>query len=169
MSTATHTSSFTRTHTATYLTDVVLGTIGDILAHLGLDPAWHHATYARDESAIIQWIGEEALDSVVLECTAPDGEVVLVAEFPLSYRGSSGQRADFVNSRAALARYRAKLATAPSGTTYRLVCTYRTVHTPMPGWTRSSRVSTAGMRGYSFGTLAGAPHANASVRFYLRP
>jgi len=167
VSTATYSTLHTRTHTATYLTDVVLGSIGDILAHLGLNLARHHATFATDEAAITAWIREESLDTVVLECTAPNGTVVLVVEFPLTYIGDSEQQAEFVNSRAALARYRAKLAAVPAGTSYRLVCTFRTVHTPMPGWSATSRASTAGMSAYTFGTLAGAPHASASARFYL--
>ena len=35
-SVSTHNLTFTRTHTATHLTEVILGTIGDILAHLGI-------------------------------------------------------------------------------------------------------------------------------------
>ncbi|MDT4995301.1 MAG: Bacterial domain 2 [Actinoplanes sp.] len=168
MSTATYSTLYTRTHTATYLTDVVLGSIGDILAHLGLGLTRHYATFATNETAINQWIHEESLDSVVLECTAPNGTIVLVAEFPLDYTGGGQQQAEFVNSRAALARYRAKLAAVPAGTTYRLVCTFRSAHTSMPGWSTTSRASTAGVSGYTFGTLAGAPHASASARFYLR-
>lgn len=168
MSTSTFTTAYTRTHTATYLSDVVLGAIGDILAHLGLDLIHHHSTFGTSEAAITKWIEEESLDTVVLECTAPTGTSVLIVEFPITYRSSGQADASFVESRAALARYRAKLGRAPAGSTYRLVCTYRTARTPMPGWSATSRASTAGLNSYTFGNLAGAPHATASARLYMQ-
>ena len=103
----------------------------------------------------------------MLECHQPNGTVSPIIEFPIAYRpGGEGDRA-FTTSRAALARYRAKLDRVPSGTSFRLFCTFRTVHTPQPGWGPGTRASTAGLRSMSFGTIASAPEAAASMR-YLR-
>ncbi len=164
MSTATTTTTYTRTHTATYLSDVIMGAIGDILALLGIRPDGA-ASWDQDERAIAAWIEEQSLDAVVLECRRPDGATRPIFEFPVTYDVSGvGQ---FEDSRASWARYQAKISGVPAGTTYRLFCTFRKTRTPQPGWTPGSRASTAGLQSASFGSLAEAPHARASMR-YLR-
>jgi hypothetical protein len=165
VTTATSTTTHTRTHTATYLAEVILGTIGDLLADLGIDASRLYRDWEKDEAAIKQWIEEQSLDTVVLECRQPGGKVAPIVEFPVSYDAYGLGDAAFTAQRAKLARYRAKLATVPSGTTFGLVCTYRTsYHTPMPGWSPTTRAATAGLRSSNFGVLASAPHATASMR-----
>ncbi len=165
MTTATTTTTHTRTHTATYLAEVILGTIGDLLADLGIDASRLYRDWEQDEAAIKQWIEEQSLDTVVLECRQPGGKVAPIVEFPVSYNAYGLGDAAFTAQRAKLARYRAKLASVPAGSTFGLVCTYRTsYHTPMPGWSPTSRASTAGLRSSNFGVLASAPHATASMR-----
>jgi hypothetical protein len=165
MSTATHTTTHTRTHTATYLSDVIMGAIGDILGSLGIDPGRFFTDWDQDQRAIAAWINEGSLKEVILECHRPDGTVRPVFEFPLIY-GANGQgAANFVNSRAAFARYQAKLASVPSDTQYRLFCTFSGAHTSQPGWHSGNRSSTDGLRSTSFGSLAEAPHASASLRY----
>jgi hypothetical protein len=165
MTTATSTTVHTRTHTATFLAEVILGTIGDLLADLGINANRLYADWDQDEAAIKQWIEEESLDTVVLECRQASGKVAPIVEFPVSYTSYGLGDAAFTAQRAKLARYRAKLATVPAGTTFGLVCTFRKAyHTPMPGWSPTSRASTAGLRSTNFGVLASAPHASASMR-----
>jgi hypothetical protein len=164
MSTATATRTYTRTHTATYLSDVIMGTIGDVLALLGITPDTA-SRWDLDQNAIAAWIEEQSLDTVVLECHRPGGTVRPIVEFPVTYDVSGvGQ---FEDSRASWARYQAKIGGVPAGTTYRLFCTFRKTRTPQPGWSPGSRASTAGLQSASFGSLAEAPHARASMR-YLR-
>ncbi|MEA2497437.1 MAG: hypothetical protein QOJ29_5348 [Thermoleophilaceae bacterium] len=167
--TATSTSIFvyTRTNTAVFLSDVILGSVADILAHLGIDSTRLQADWDTDQAAIKAWIEEESLAMVVLECTQPSGKVAPVIEFPVSYGASGLADQSFTNSRAALARYRAKLDSVPRGTTFRLVCTFRSSRTPQPGWSPTTRASTAGLSSTSFGTLATGPHASTAMR-YLR-
>jgi hypothetical protein len=162
MVTATHTH--TRTQTAVYLTEVILGTIADMLAALGIDPTRLYADWTQDELAIKRWIEEQSLKEVVLECHQPSGRVAPVIEFPISYSPTGIGDASFSAQRAQLARFRAKLATVPRGTHFQLFCTFRTAHTPMPGWGPGTRASTAGLRALNFGSLASAPHASAAMR-----
>lgn len=161
MSTSTSTTTYTSTHTATYLSDVIMGTISDVLALLGI-PGHGASRWDEDQAAIAAWIEEQSLDQVVLECTRPDGATRPIFEFPVTYRDGGGQ---FENSRASMARAHAKLGTVPAGTSYRLFCTFRTAHSSQSGWGPGIRKSTAGLRSTSFGSLAEAPHASASVRF----
>jgi hypothetical protein len=161
MSTTTSTTTYTRTHTATYLSDVIMGAIGDILALLGIRPSGA-ARWDLDQTAIATWIEEQSLDTVVLECHRPDGTTRPIFEFPVTYDTSGvGQ---FENSQAAMSRYLAKISSVPWGTTYKLFCTFRKTRTPQDGWSPDVRASTAGLHSTSFGSLAEAPHARASLR-----
>jgi len=165
--TSTYTSTHTRTKTAVYLTDVVLGTIADILADLNIDITSLYRDWKQDEAAIATWIEEESLQQVVLECHQPNGAIAPIIEFPVAYRSSGEGDSTFTADRAALARYRAKLTRVPAGTTYGVICTFRAAHTPQPGWRPASRASTDGLKSLKFGTLASAPHAALAMR-YLR-
>ena len=164
MSTATSTHTYTRVHTAGYLADVILGAIGDILALLGIDSSRFRSDFDQDERAIKNWITEGSLAEVALECHRPDGSVRPVFEFPVTYDVGGTGDAGFVNSRAALARYTAKLQSVPRGTTYRLFCSFNGPHSAQAGWGPGTRASTAGLRSTSFGSLAEGPHARAGMR-----
>jgi hypothetical protein len=165
MTTASHTLAYTRAHTATHLTGVILGTIGDILADLGISHAGFTRNWEQNESAIQAWLTEGSLEQVVLECHQPPGAVDPVIEFPVTYTAAGTADAEFTASRARLARFLAKLDRVPSGTTCQLFCTFSGPHTPQPGWGPGTRASTDGLRGIMFGTLGRAPHGSAGMRY----
>ncbi|MEN8650585.1 hypothetical protein ABCR94_08100 [Streptomyces sp. 21So2-11] len=164
--TSTYTYSYTRAHTATHLTDVILGTITDILADLGIDMDRLHHDWMQNENAIKAWIEEGSLDTVVVECRQPSGTVAPVIEFPVSYTTSGDGNAEFTASRARAARFRAKFDQVPTGTTHRLFCTFNGPRTPQPGWGPGQRASTDGLRSITFGTLGSAPHASTGMRYH---
>jgi hypothetical protein len=144
-----------------------MGSIADILGDLGIDLTRLYRDWTQDEKAISAWIDEGSLEMVVLECQRPDGRVNPIFEFPVSYDVAGRGDVQFVESRAALARYRTKLARVPTGTTFRLFCAFNGQRTPQDGWGPGNRASTDGLTSMSFGTLAEGPHAKASLR-YLR-
>jgi hypothetical protein len=160
-----HTVTFTKVQTATYLTDVILGTIGDILADLGISTTRFATDWEMNEKAINTWIAEGSLEQVILECHQPSGTVSPVIEFPVTYTAGGTGNAEFTASRARLARFRAKLNRVPAGTAYRLFCTFTGPHTPQTGWGPGSRASTDGLSSTTFGTLGRAPHGSASMRY----
>lgn len=165
MSTHTGTATSTIVHTATWLAEIVLGTMADILADLGIDLTRLYRDWDKDENAIRNWIQERSLALVVLECHQPSGKVAPVIEFPVRYASSGVGDAEFTAQRAALARFRAKLDRVPLGTTYTLCCCFNGPRTEQPGWGPGSRASTDGLRALSTGTIASAPHASASMRY----
>lgn len=165
--TRTTTQTHTLTHTATFLSELVMGTIADILAGLGIDLTRLYRDWDQDQQAFKRWIEEESLEMVILECHQPGDRVAPIFEFPVDYRRGEGVDSAFVESRASLARYRAKIDSVPAGSTFRLFCSYNGHHTPMPGWSPGNRSSTAGLSALSFGKLGEAPHAGVSMR-YLR-
>jgi hypothetical protein len=165
ISVATSTVNFTRAHTATYLADAVLGSISEILGHLGIPLSNGSWDFARDARAMAAWIKEESLNDVILECHRPDGTVLPVFEFPVRYTTNVIADAVFTTDTASLAKYRSKIAIVPAGTRFNLFCTYRGFHSAQPGWSPGTRASTAGLRSSTFGTLASGPHAAASLRY----
>jgi hypothetical protein len=164
-STSTSTTTHTRTETAVYLTDVVMGTIADILSDLRVDLTSLYRDWKQDEAAIAAWVKEGSLDRVVLEFHQPNGTVSPVVEFPFVYRTSGVGDAGFTADRAAFARYRAKLDRVPAGTTFCLICSFNGPHSDQPGWGPATRASTDGLRSLRFGTLGGAPHASVGMRY----
>ena len=168
MVTSTSVSTYTRTHTATHLADVILGSIADILGTLGIDPTRLFADWPTDQTAISNWIGEGSLTCVALECHRPNGTVNPIFEFPVSYTVTGLGNRIFTADRAALARYLAKLQGVPRGTTYRLFCSFNRPHSVQAGWSRGARASVRGLRSASFGTLAAGPHAGAGMRYYRK-
>jgi hypothetical protein len=166
--TTTSTTTYTRTHTATQLADVILGSVADILGTLGIDPTRLFADWDTDQAAIAAWIAEGSLACVALECHQPTGAIDPILEFPVTYRTTGEGDRQFTADRAALARYLAKLKRVPTGTRFQIFCSYRSQHSTQPGWGPGTRASTAGMRSYSFGTLAAAPHASANLRYFLK-
>jgi len=164
--TTTSTYSYTRVHTATHLTEVILGSIGDILADLGIRTGPLHDEWVTNENAIKAWITEGSLDQVVLECHPPTGPANPVIEFPVTYTATGTGDAEFTTSRARLARFLAKLTRVPAGTTFKLVCIFNGPRTPQVGWSPTTRASTSGLQSLSFGTVGSAPHASAGLRYF---
>src|SRR4051794_26441966 len=105
--TSTSTTVYTRTHTATYLAELVLGTIGDLLAALGINSSRLYHEWDQDQAAIETWIDEQSLATVILECHQPTGKTAPIFEFPISYSAYGLGDAAFTEQRAKLARYRA--------------------------------------------------------------
>jgi hypothetical protein len=162
--TNTHTTTYTRTHTATHLSDVIMGSIAEILATLGIDATSLQRDWQQDAAAISAWIEEGSLASVVLECRRPSGATDPIFEFGVSYSAGGYGDKKFTSDNASLMRYAAKLKTVPSGTTFRLFCTFNGSHSSQPGWSAGTRASTEGLRARTIGTLAGGPHATATTR-----
>jgi HORMA domain-containing protein len=165
MQTSTHTT--TRTHTATWLSGVIMGTIGELLADLGIDASRLCADWAQDEAAVKVWILEQSLAVVVLECHQPGGKVSPVFEFQIAYDYSGEGDVKFMADQRFIARFRAKLERVPYGSSYALICSFNGYHTPQPGWGPAARASTDGLRSTSLGTIGSGPYASASMR-YLR-
>jgi hypothetical protein len=165
MTTATSTYTVTRSHTATHLSNAICGAIVEILSTLGMSASslanrWG-AVY---EPAIRAWIIEGTLAAIVVQCHQPGGAVAPILEFPIEY--SNDGSGSLSHRHIALARLWAKLSPVPTGTTFKVICTYQGLPSDQHGWESTTRASTAGLVPNSLGTLAGGPHATASVRYY---
>ncbi|NCL78246.1 hypothetical protein [Rhodococcus sp. YH1] len=166
MSTSTSTNTYTRAHTATHLSDVILSSIADILATLGIEASRLYQSWDQDAAAIAAWITEGSLASVSVECHH-SGTVDPIFEFPVSYTAKGFGDRGFTADNASMLRYLAKLKAVPAGTTFKLFCAFNGPRTPQPGWSPGSSASTANLRSRTIGTLATAPDATASARVYM--
>lgn len=157
----------TRTHTATHLADVIMTSIGDILASLKINANTFYRDWTQDVTAISNWIEEGTLKTVSLECHRPDGTVKPIFDFDVTYTaGGFGDR-KFTHDNASLLTYIAKLSQVPAGTTYRLFCSFNSPwHSDQAGWGPGSRASTDGLRSRTVGTLASGPDATATTRIH---
>ncbi len=155
----------TRTHTANYLSGEILGAFSDILAHLGLSGSAFGEQWPSTEAALVVWIQEGSLEKVRLECMAPSGAKAFF-EVAVMYDESGIGESQFVSQQLALARCRAKFDSMPRTSTYRLLVWTKSWRTAIAGWTATTEGSTAGLIARSFGTLASAPHASASLRYF---
>ncbi|MDA8295020.1 MAG: hypothetical protein M0004_00290 [Actinomycetota bacterium] len=166
--TSTSTNTYTRTHTAAYLAEAILGTISEVLAHLGIPTSQGSWDLERDERAIAAWYEEGSLKLVALECHQPDGTVAPVFEFPVTYSAHPlSELKAFQTDAVSLANFRQKINATPRGTTFRLFCSFNGTHSDQKGWSAAARASTDGLRSSSFGTIASGPHGSAEMR-YLR-
>lgn len=159
--------ALTRTHTANHLSDVIMSSVGDILATLKIDTSRFYNDWTQDFAAISAWIEEGTLKTVSLECHRPDGVVKPVFDFDVSYtNGGVGDR-KFTADNASLLKYLAKLEQVPAGTTYRLFCSFNGYwHSDQDGWSPGNKASTTGLRSRTVGTLAGGPDATATTRIH---
>ncbi|MBF4592011.1 hypothetical protein [Curtobacterium sp. VKM Ac-1395] len=165
-STSTSTTTYTRTQTATHLADVLMSTVAEILIILGIDTTRYFNQLATDQRAIQAWITEGSLKALNVECVSPAGDLIAKFEFTVSYAPANAGATAFTTTQKQAARYTAKVAAMPPGTTYRLVCTFNSARTPQPGWDPATLASTAHLSGRTIGTLASAPHASTSTRIY---
>lgn len=167
MSTATTTYTVTRAHTATHLSNAINGAIVEILTGLGIAASSLASRWPTEyDPAIRAWIQEGSLAAVVVECHQPGGVVAPILEFPIEYYSDGS--GTLSHRHVAVARLWAKLTAVPSGTWFKVICTYHGFHSPQVGWGTTQRASTAGLTSNSFGTLAEGPHASASVRYYTQ-
>lgn len=157
----------TRTHTANHLSDVIMSSISDILATLGIETSRFYRDWQQDSRAISNWIAEGTLKTVMLECHRPDGTAKPIFNFDVTYvAGGVGDR-KFTADNASLLKYLAKLEQVPNGTTYRLFCSFNsTWHSTQVGWSPGNSSSTTGLRSRTVGTLAGGPDATATTRIH---
>lgn len=164
MQTTTHTT--TRTHTAIWLSDLIFGTIANVLADLGIDASRLFRDWEQNQAAIRNWIIEGSLAMVGVECHQPGGTVAPVFDFPVAYGSAGAGDAQFTAHHASLARFLAKLDRVPVGTSFALFCTFNGPHSSQPGWGPGTRASTDGLRSMSVGTIGTAPYASASMRYF---
>jgi hypothetical protein len=165
--TSTWTSTYTRTQTATYLSDVLMGTMRDILVQLGISASSLLNNWDQNQGAIAAWISEGSLGKVILECHQPQGTVNPIFEFPISYDAANAGDRAFVTSQASIASYLSKVNAVPAGSTFRLYCEFRSARTPQPGWHSGNRSATSHLQVRTIGTVASGPHASAAARIHM--
>lgn len=168
--TTVRTLAITRTQTATYVAQKIVGAMQLILTELGLGSASFRYDWRGPERAMAFWMDERTLISADVEVydVSTDRMVTLFA-FPISYYDSTATDATF-RSDLEMARNAARKALpyVGAGIAFRFLIYARPNHTPLPGWTTTTARSTDGMTKYAVGEGARGPYGAAAIEFWIR-
>jgi hypothetical protein len=157
----------TRAQTAVHLTDAIMGTFEQILAHLGLGSSYLRSNWTTIERGLKTWIAEGTLKWVRLECGSASNPAA-VFEIPLSYRITGNGDVEFVVNHTRMARIMAKLSSVPAGTSYRVVVEYTGTPSHVDGWGSTEGADISKLSAYRLGGVAAGPYASASLTAYGR-
>lgn len=164
---ATYVSSFTRTHTATYVADKMRVLLTDVVREYGLDPHTLHADWSSCVGdAARQWMASGHLESISIEFFAPGSNVAAARwDFPIRY-GAVGVDELWVD-KTFLRDSIAKSRTPPVGCTYRVILSHKSGAAPVPGMSDCTFKDVSQLQARSAGTVISTPDINATARYYL--
>lgn len=163
MSTSVYTSTNTTTfvHTATHLAGVITSAMAELLLHVGIGVEEVKRVYAYD-SAIAEWIGDQALSAVEITFRSPAGVERAGYTVEIDYTAWDPE----AKFRDQLARIRRQMTKEPSvkpGTSFEVTVRPRLGRhlSDQPGWVTRTAPLPAHGRGLVHGTAASGPGAAA--------
>lgn len=165
MSTA-HTFTYSRTHTAVFVSDNMRNLIRDIISWSGLDPTKLADDWVIVGNAVQTWLRSADLQEVVLEFFVPGQNVAAARwDFPISYDGS-GVDDDMWVAKAFVKNTIEKSRKPPANATYRVVLIVRPGAPSIPGMGSATLRDTTGLTGRDSGTAIATPDIMASLKYW---
>lgn len=162
-----HTFTYSRTHTAVFVSDNMRNLIRDIISWSGLDP-----TKLADDwesvvgNAVQTWLRSEDLQKIVLEFYVPGQNVAAARwDFPISYDGS-GVDDDMWVAKTFVKNTIEKSRKPPANATYRVVLFVRPGAADIPGMVSATLRDTTGLTGRDAGTAIATPDIMASLKYW---
>lgn len=164
MTTRTHTTARTYTHTATHLGGVIASGLAETLLSIGITPA-KVAPVHSFESAFAAWIEARELGQVLVTLTPPGGVETAGYSFDIRYTAFDPAQ-EFRDQLARLRRQLAKEPRVRNGTDFEVVAR------PRQGWSLSAQPGWGGLGrnlpsfegGFRHGTAGSGPGASAILR-----
>lgn len=165
MSTAVHVN--TRTHSVTYVTDMLLMSLKNVIRGSGLSPAKLADEWETLNRGIRAWLASKHLESVVLEVFDPrTGELVGRWDFDIVY-GSVGEGGFWVDPDE-IKYHILKQGIWPGNCSYGVVVTTKPGREHVSGWSSCQLRSTDGFVRQSLGTAIGGNGYLRSTASYWR-
>jgi hypothetical protein len=163
---ATFTSTYSRTHTAKYVSDKMRNVLKYLISHYGLNPTALLDSWTDwVDSGAREMLELGHLEKIVIEFYKPGGDQALARwDFPIRYDGNGAD--EMWVDREFLEGSFAKTTSPPAG------CIYRVLLQPFPGaplpsfMSYSSYKSLNGMVGREAGTIVSTPDIMASMKYY---
>lgn len=145
-------TTYSYTHSVTYLADNILKSFKDILVLSGLDPAQLVGSWESNLLALRTWIESEHLRSVRLEIFDPwTSELITRWDIDIEYAWSSGE-GYFWTDTDQLRYHVLKQGIPPNRARYRLLLSTSPGEPPVEGWGPAQGRSTEGMTRHCLGS-----------------
>jgi Bacterial HORMA domain 2 len=144
----------TYTHSVTFVTDKMLGSLKQIIVGIGLSPTKFVSDWSTNERAVKAWLESKDLVEAVLEITSSTGAFVTRCDFTIDYTYSVGDGAMWVDPDAI--KYSIiKLGKIPSECSYRFILRVKPGAPFVDGWDDCQLLSTSGFVKQTLGTTIG--------------
>ncbi len=157
----------TYTNTVTYVTDMLLISIKNIIRLSGLDPSKFADDWGWMERGIKTWLDTHDLEKVVLEVYEPKTDKLVGRwDFEISY-GFSGDDSFFVDPDVIKYHIR-KQGVIPNICEYRILTTTRPERPDVQGWTKTIFRSTDGFVRQSIGTTIDGSGLSTSGAYWRK-
>ncbi|KOX56120.1 HORMA domain containing protein [Streptomyces purpurogeneiscleroticus] len=142
----------TYTHSVTYVADNILRSIKEIIRLSGLNPAKFVGDWESNSLALRTWLETKDLKKVVLEIYHPTTDALIRRwDIEIVYDWSSGE-GSFWTDTDQLKYHIRKAGVAPADALYTLKLRNKSGCPDVPGWSKCSMRSTAGMTRQSLGS-----------------
>lgn len=162
----THTSTYARTHSITFLSDNLRNTLRDVIRENGLDPDKLIQNWVTIERGIRTWTESGHLTNIIVEFyRSGDREVTARWEFPISHSGS-GVDDDMWLDRGYLLQLIAKARRPSSDSTYRVVLCTSAGSPAVNGFSDCTLLSTGQLSARQGGTVIATAHATAGATYW---
>jgi len=166
--TSTKTTTYTRTHTAVFVSDKMRNLLKRLVYNSGLDPqrlldAWSDWV----DRAARTWLETGDLLGIVVEFYQPGSDLAAARwDFPIRYDGNGVD--EMWVDRDFFEESLAKAESPPSGCLYRVVLHTRPGRPDVPGVSKTILRSIEGLVAREAGTVIATPDIMASARYYRR-
>ena len=164
--TTVNTHTYTRSHTAVYVSDKLRNFLKILVRDYGLDPqgvvdAWSGCV----DNAVRTWLESEHLKSIIIEFYYSGRDNLLERwDFPIQYDGNGD--ADMWIDRRLFQNSLCKAKAPPTNCTYRIVLSTYPGRPDIPGISPAKLRSTAGLVNRGFGTIIGTQDIMVSASYY---
>jgi hypothetical protein len=164
---ATHTLTYSRTHTSTYVADTMRNVLRDIVTAAGLDPTHLLDSWSSNLGrAMRRWLESGHLTGVTIEFYVPGSNQAAARwDFPVSYDGS-GSHDDMWISKRHISRTLEKAEKPPANAAYRVVLTHSAGAPDVEGMCDTEFKSTAGLVSRPSGTAISTPDIMAGLTYW---
>lgn len=166
---STHTTAYTRAHTAAYVTDKLANSLRDIIKIWGLNPAKLIDDWELLSRGVRTWLESGHLTQVTLEFYSPGStQASGRVDMPVEYDGS-GVADEMWVDKAFLRAHLGKGTKPGPGVQYRVLLTTSPGEPEVPGFVATTYRSTSGLVSRNAGSVIATGDVMVSLRYWRTP
>ena len=166
MATATYVTTYTQTHSVTFLSDNLRNSLREVIRENGLSPDKLMQDWATIEKGIRTWLTSRHLTRIVIEFfRSGSTEAAARWDFPIDYT-SSGVDDDMWLDKNYLRQLIAKSKRPTSDCTYRIILSTKDGAAPVAGFSSCTMLSTGQLVARQAGMIVATGHMTAGVTYW---